>query len=142
MELSKDAALLAWKQADAAKDAAVANEKQLRAKIIELFSTETNEMHSGTETIDLNFDRYVLKITHKLNYSLADREAVSAALAQIAVSREDGGGNIIAERLVKWKPELSVSEYKKLDGGQRAMIDKVLTIKPASKEVELTQKSA
>ena len=139
MELSKDAALLAWKTAKAELDAAQANERELRAKVIEMFSTETNEMHSGVENIDLNYDRWILKITHKLDYKLADRDAVMSALTQISTSQE--GGNIIAERLVKWKPELSVSEYKLLNGGQRTIIDRVLTIKPATKSLELTQKS-
>lgn len=140
MEMSKDALLLAWKTAKQELAASVANERDLRDRVIAAFSTETNEMHSGVENVDLGFDRWILKITHKLDYKLADADAVKAALAQIATSIE--GGNIIADRLVKWKPEISVSEYKLLNGGQRSAIDRVLTIKPATKSIELTQKSA
>jgi hypothetical protein len=140
MELSKDALLLAWKTAKEQLTTATATERELRAKVIEAFSTINDEMHSGVENVDLGFDRWVLKIDHKLNYKLnGDNQLIALVLTQIATSRE--GGNLLAERLVKWKPEISVSEYKLLDGGQRVMIDKILTITPATKALELTQKS-
>jgi hypothetical protein len=131
--------LARWNAAKTALAVATAAEKELRAEVIKLFSTETNEMKSGVENIDLGFDKWELKITHKLNYKLADKDAVNAALASITQSME--GGRIIAERLVKWEPELSVSEYNKLDGAQRTLINKVLTITPATKAIEIKQRA-
>lgn len=131
--------LARWQAAKTTAANAVITERELRAVVIAAFSTETDEMKSGIEKIDLGFDKWELKITHALDYKLADKDAVTMALTQIASSMD--GGNIIAERLVKWKPELSVSEYKLLNGGQRATIDRVLTIKPASKSIELAQRS-
>jgi hypothetical protein len=131
--------LASWQAAKIAAANAVMNERDLRAKVIETFSTETDEMKSGVENIDLGFDKWELKITHAVDYKLADSDAVKMALAQIAASIE--GGSIIADRLVKFKPELSASEYKLLNGGQRAIINRVLTIKPASKSIEIKQRS-
>lgn len=127
-----------WQAAKTAAANAVLSERELRLKVIETFSTETDEMKSGVENIDLGFDKWELKITHSVDYKLGETDAVKAALAQIATSIE--GGNIIADRLVKFKPELSASEYKLLNGGQRNIIDRVLTIKPASKSIEIKQR--
>lgn len=129
-----------WNAAKTALANATATERELRAQIIATFSTETDEMKSGVENIDLAYDRWQLKITHKLDYKMADPDAVKQSLSLIASSEE--AGYLIADRLVKWKPEISVSEYKLLNGGQRNIIDRVLTIKPAAKSVELSQKSA
>lgn len=132
--------LEAWKTANDKARAAVMIERDLRLQVIEAFSTETNEMASGIENIDIGYG-FDLKIQHKLDYKLDnanDCEALDKALDAIETSME--GGKIIAERLVKWKPELSVSEYKLLGNEQRAMIDKVLTIKPASKSLEIKKR--
>jgi len=135
----QNVALANWKAADEAKKAATAKELECRNEVIALFSTNTDDMRSGVENVDLGFDKWELKIQHKLNYKLADTDAINAALAAIAASME--GGRIIAGRLVKWKPELSVSEYNLLAGGQRVLIDKVLTITPATKAIELKQRA-
>ena len=76
-----------------------------------------------------------MKITHKLNYTLGNANLVDKALDLIEKSQE--GGNVIAERLVSWKPELSVREYKLLSPQQKAYIDTVLTVKPGTPSVEL-----
>lgn len=133
------ALLSKWSAAKAAVASATTIENELRAQVIATFSTETDEMKSGVENVDLGFDKWELKITHKLNYKLGEIDAVKEALARIATSME--GGNIIADRLVKWKPEVAVSEYNLLNGGQRAIIDRVLTITPATKAIELKQRS-
>lgn len=129
--------LARWQAAKQAVVQATAIENELRAQVIATFSTETDEMKSGVENIDLGFDKWELKITHKLNYKLGDIIAVKEALGRIASSID--GGHIIADRLVKWKPEVAVSEYNLLDGGQRAIFDRVLTITPASKSIEIKQ---
>lgn len=124
-----------WQKAKDVFDLAQANERKLRAEVISLFSEmASNEMSSGMETVPTGVGK--LKIEHKLDYKLdADTDKVDNALDQIEKSME--GGNIVAERLVKWKPEISVREYKLLDAKQKAIVDKVLTIKPASKSVKL-----
>jgi len=125
----------AWREAVKAHATAQEAERKLRAEVISLFSDmASNEMSSGMETVPTGIGK--LKIEHKLDYKLdADTDKVDTALDQIEKSME--GGNIVAERLVKWKPEISVREYKLLDAKQKAIVDKVLTIKPASKSVKL-----
>lgn len=134
----KNALLSAWYEADKTMRAAVDAERELRLQIIETFSTETREDASGVETVSLGRDKWVLKIQHGLNYNLdKDADKVRSSLDVIAKSME--GGKIIADRLVKWKPEISVTEYKKLDREQREEINKVLTIKPKTKSIEIVE---
>lgn len=112
-------------------------EMTLRADVIAACSEENDSMYSGTERVDIG-QGYDLKITHKLNYSL-NQETVDSALDKI--EKECEHGTLLAERLVKVKYELSVTEYKQLPDAARKIIDQVLTIKPASKEVEIVKQS-
>lgn len=121
-----------WQNAKAALEEAKANELSLRNELIELFSDIKDPDYSGTENVETPYGQ--LKITHKLTYSLGNADLVEKALDRIEVSQQ--GGNVIAERLVNWKPELSVREYKLLDASQQAIINEVLTIKPAAKSLE------
>lgn len=128
------AVLDAHRQSVATLKAAKEAEAQLRAEVISLFSERVNDANaSGVENIDTGYGK--LKITHKLNYTLGNANLVDKALDLIEKSQE--GGNIIAERLVSWKPELSVREYKLLSPQQKAYIDTVLTVKPGTPSVEL-----
>ena len=128
------AVLDAHRQSVATLKAAKEAEAQLRAEVISLFSERVNDANaSGVENIDTGYGQ--LKITHKLNYTLGNANLVDKALDLIEKSQE--GGNIIAERLVSWKPELSVREYKLLSPQQKAYIDTVLTVKPGTPSVEL-----
>jgi len=128
------AVLDAHRQSVATLKAAKEAEAQLRAEVISLFSERVNDANaSGVENIDTGYGK--LKITHKLNYTLGNANLVDKALDLIEKSQE--GGNVIAERLVSWKPELSIREYKLLSPQQKAYIDTVLTVKPGTPSVEL-----
>lgn len=121
-----------WQAKKKVFELAQAEEREARAAMMEAWSERMDDvMAEGAESIDTGFGK--LTITHKLDYKLSNADEVDKALDLIEKSQE--GGNVIAERLVSWKPELSVREYRLLTPAQRAVIDKVLTIKPASKSV-------
>jgi hypothetical protein len=78
----------------------------------------------------------------KLNYKLATKdEALDKALDGVEKMGEKG--KLIAERLVKFDPRLSVSEYRaldpkdKTDAAIKKLIDSVLTITPGSPQLEI-----
>ena len=121
-----------WNNAKVALELAKANELLLRNELVELFSDIKDPDYAGTENVETPIGQ--LKIVHKLSYSLGNADLVEKALDRIEASQE--GGNVIAERLVDWKPELSLSNYKLLTDRQKAMINEVLTIKPATKTLE------
>jgi len=139
---NKDALLADWKKAKAELDEIKAREALLRGMVVEVFSQENDPMKSGVENVDVGWG-FKLKIEHKLNYKLDnanDCEKLNSVLDRIEKSVI--GGNIIAERLVKWSPELKLSEYKLLTAEQKALIDSVLTVTPATKSVELVPPKA
>lgn len=120
-----------WLAAKAELERAKANEAALRQQVVEAKS-DKEEMFSGTENIEMPGGQ--LKIVHKLDYKISvDGDALDKALELIEKSVE--GGNVIADRLVNYKPELSVREYKLLNKQQKAIIDACITIKPAAKSV-------
>jgi hypothetical protein len=126
-----------WREAAKISKLAVETERALRAEVIATYSAhaDPNDLHASMENVNLP-NGELLKIQHKVDYRLdADGDLVEKQLDLIEKSQE--GGNVIAERLVAWKPEISIKEYKLLNAVQKALIDKVLTIKPASKSIEI-----
>ncbi len=133
--------ITAWqaKKADAA--VAVAAERDARAAAVaHIFA----DAPVGTSTLELT-DGFKLKYVRSLNYTL-DKTPVDendptgdtkldVALEKLAHTGNDGA--FVAERVVKWTPELSVGEYKKLTPAQRAVIDAVITTKDASPELKI-----
>jgi hypothetical protein len=129
----RETAINEWRAAKAALDAAKVRENDARAALIATVSDIADPMATGTENIDIGSG--VVKIVRKLNYSFTtDNDGIDAVLDEIEKSME--GGNIIADRLVKWKGELSLSEYKLLTPENRARIDRILEAKPATPSVE------
>lgn len=142
---NRDEILNQWKNASAALAAAKAEEAALRPQVIEAFSDITDEMTSGVENVNVGWG-HTLKIERTLRYELDkanDFEKTDAALDEIEALLGQPMGELIVNRLVKRKLEISVTEYKKLleipEHGPRvkAIIDRVLTIKPGSASVKL-----
>ncbi len=109
-------------------------ESKLRKQVIEDFFGETAGIREGTEKHKLPED-WQLIARFSATYSLDKPGLVAAALTELEQSGEDG--KFVAERLVSWKPQLSVAEYRKLSAAHDAIISKVLTIKEASTQLEL-----
>jgi hypothetical protein len=116
-----------WNEAKQQAKTWVEKESTLRDALVkQLFNADKDE---GTETIQIE-NGWSLKASKKLTYSLNnDQGEVSAICATLpdAVSRQ----------LVRWKPELSLSTYRKLDGATAQMFQNVLTIKPSKPSLEL-----
>lgn len=137
MTSNRDTILTQWKEWKAKLDEAKKAEAELRKQVIDAFSEENPDTASGTENIDIGYG-YKLKIVHKLEYTLDnanDYEKTDKALDEIEESVEHG--ELLVDRLIRRKLELSVSEYKKLPAAAKKIIDKVVTTKPGAKSVEL-----
>lgn len=112
-----------WKERDA----------ELRGMI---YGQQFQNMEDGKQhTIELG-NGYKLKGKRPVNYKL-DKEKTKEALAELAKLGNEGP--FVAERVVKWEPDLSLSEYKKLTAPQKAIIDKVLTTTPGLPVIELVK---
>lgn len=129
---SRDQMLVEWANRKKALADATIAEYQLRLAIVEAEFPQATE---GTNTIELG-NGYKLKCTVKFNYNL-DGEKTEDVLAKIANLGNEG--TFIADRLVNWKPNLLVGEYRKLEGEYKRLFDEALTIKPGAPQVEIVE---
>lgn len=122
----------------------------MRVKVTEtLFPTPKK----GTQRYALN-GGYNVKLVHGWTYSLGIKDMPNPDVEgetipinkqiedlQQAISETGNEGPLLAERLIKWKPELLPSEYLKLNPDYpvekqiKDMIDALLTVKPASPQL-------
>lgn len=134
-EPTRDQLLMEW---DAAKKLLVdvqAREKGLRAKIV---ATEFAGKPSGTHRVELGAE-YQLKSVVAYNYTITKNEAVEPPdyshvpiiLAQLPAD--------IAREIVRWKPSLNESLYKKLTKEEQNVVNQLLVIKPGSSTLEIEQ---
>ena len=119
--------LAEWRASKAALDLAKEQEAQHRARVgMEIFYNA----RPGANTIELG-GGYRCTYTPKINYKLMvpvdenQQMTINTAMENLAdeMRRASNEGAFIFERLVKFKPELSVSEYKKLSPELKAVVD-------------------
>lgn len=139
-----DAKLAAWHQTSAEQKRLTALERHMRNVCFGIYFNHAD----GTENFELG-NGYKLKGVASINYTL-DHKPVEGGgdtaleKALDAIDKIGNEGSFIGERLVKWKPELSVSEYKSLaaDSPIKKAIDAVLTTKPGSPTLEIIEPKA
>lgn len=138
-ELKRDAMLLQWDNAKVALEQAKELEMQLRKAVVD-FAFDPNKQ-SGTERIELG-NGYEAKAVKKLNFGFIkneegklDKAAIDKALSKI---EKDGPvGVLIADRLVKWTPALSMTEYNQLDPKYKKIIDEVIETTEGAPTLEI-----
>lgn len=141
--MNEDQLLMLWGQKKKAITDATAEELELRKYIVKREFPQANE---GMNNKDLGAG-YTLKASVKFNYNLADNDTVEATLDQL--SRLGNAGSAIADRLVSWKPNFLLTEYRQLQedkekGSQFAIqaldiISKMLTITDAAPTLEIKE---
>ena len=105
-----------------------------------IFEVQFPNHSEGTARVPLG-NGYQLKAVGKLNYKLDNKDgATEKALEELETAGNEG--KFLADRLVKWSPELSITEYRKLDPQYKVIIDKVLTINPGAPTLEIEEPKA
>ena len=141
-----DETLMKWEQAKAALEAAKEAEMSLRKLYVAIASNP--DQKKGTENIAIG-NGYKAKVVKKINYGWAkgpdekvDYEAVHDA--QDAIEKLGNEGAFLADRLIKWSAELSVSEYNKLEPESnpthkavKAALDKVIVTSEGAPTLEI-----
>lgn len=136
---------------------AVELERACRAKVTETLFPNPKK---GTQRYELS-GGYKIKLVHGWTYSLGikdmpnpDVEGATIPIVkqiedlQQAISECGNEGPILSERLIKWVPQLVPSEYEKLNVEYeiekkiKDMIDVLLTVKPASPQLEFEEPKA
>jgi hypothetical protein len=138
-----DKVFAAWQNAATALALAKDLEQRLRNVVFELKFPNATE---GTNRVELG-GGYSLKCQYPYTYKLDDKESkTERALDAIAEISQQAG--FIADRLVKWQPEISIKEYRLLNPDTPeaqtdeqkkilAIISPILTIKPGMPQLEL-----
>jgi hypothetical protein len=140
-EKKRDELLIAWQNSKVALEQAKELEMQLRKQVVD-FAFDPNKQ-SGTERVQLG-NGYEAKAVKKLNYGFVknsdgklDKAAIDKALSKI--EKDGPAGELVAERLVKWTPDLSLSEYKLLSEKHKAIIDSVIVTTEGAPTLEIIE---
>ena len=141
--MNEDQLLMLWQQKKDAIEAAKAEEMDLRKYIVKREFPKANE---GMNTKELGAG-YQLKAAVKYNYNLADNDTVEATLERL--SNLGNAGSAIADRLVSWKPNFLLTEYRQLcedkEKGSKFAVDalniisEMLTITEAAPTLEIKE---
>ena len=127
--MTSDNNLMEWRELQIQMKQLKSREMELR-KLIVQESFDPN-MVEGTETIDLGND-YKLKCRHTLRYNVErDNEKVLQVVSKLPVD--------VAKRILKWKADLSLTEYKQLDKEHKKLVDKIVTTVPGNPVLELVE---
>lgn len=139
--LRNDELLVLWNTKKAAVETAKAEEMELRKYVV---TREFPKPDEGTNSKDLG-NGYQLKAVVKYNYNLADNDTVEATLEKL--SKLGNGGSAISDRLVSWKPNFLLTEYRQLQEDKEkgskfadealAIINGMLTITEAAPTLEI-----
>lgn len=95
----------------------------------EIFEACFENPVEGTNSFNLN-GGYVVKFTHKINRTLD-----MAALPTVRELLTEANVNV--DDLIRMKPELSVTTYKKLPDSARQIMDMAITSKPGTPSYEI-----
>lgn len=115
----------------------------MRSKVFKFYFPVPEE---GTNTVPLNDGTgAVIKAQHVINRSVdvGSFEALRAAQTLALEAQSAGGAAPNApvlqfDKLVKWKPEVSITDYRKLTKEEQLYFDQCLIIKPGSPQLEIT----
>ena len=152
----RDAEILSWRGLKQQLDFYKLEENKARLAVTAtLFPTPKK----GTQRYELGAG-YKVKLVHGNNYKLGNKDLVDPVEGEAipinkqvealedAIREVGNEGSFLADRLIKWKPELSESEYLALDPENethmkvKALIDANLTITPATPQLTLEEPKA
>lgn len=130
------AAILNWKRAKEMLAAAKSSESQFRGWLAQyLFATNrqpNGAFPEGTTKTSLDIGNEMVngKVVQKIKREI-EEALMAPTLAEAQLTPEQGMG------LIKVSYEISVSKLKELPPDKRAIVEKMLVIKPASIELEI-----
>ena len=141
--MNEDQLLMLWDEKKKAIEQAKEAEMELRKYIVGRAFPQKRE---GMNTKELG-NGYKLKSEVKYNYNLAANDKVEDCLDRI--SKIGNSGAFIADRLVSWKPNFLLTEYRQLcedkDKGDKVadsilnIVNEMLTITEAAPSLEIKE---
>lgn len=112
LSADKDGLLMLWERYKRKLTLIKDFEMELRKLAVQFLVQQVEEPKTGVNNVDLG-GGYTAKVGLKLNYKLeGNNEQIESILDKIETCGNEG--KFIAERLVRWSADLSVTEYKDL----------------------------
>lgn len=137
----RDKRLLDWqnKQINLGK----AKEAEMKARKDAVLFLHDPSRAGKTENIALG-NGYSAKTKTPVNYGFVknadgkiDKAAIEKALAKI---EKDGEvGELVAERIIKWTPDLSLTEYNQLSAKHKTIIDAIIVTTEGTPTLEIVE---
>ena len=155
-EARRNAEIQHWMASKETFENAKNNEMDYRQKVT---ATCFPNPTKGTQRYELGRG-YKLKLVYGWNYTLGDKDLIDPATnqkipiaTQVSALEDEiaalgNEGPYLAERLIRWKPELVAAEYEKLnmeypiEKAVKELIDDILTVKPASPQLVFEEPKA
>lgn len=121
-----------WAETKAELDRVKARELEQRLALIAKHFADPPE--EGTVAVDVGAG-HELVATFALRYGLPNEELTRPVLDKMA--KADPAGGELVKRLVKWTPELRISEWRKLPPKLAKLIAAIVKTPPATPTLEL-----
>ncbi len=140
----RDRLLVDWQAKKAALE--VAKEDELTARKLAVMFMHDPAKSGTTENVELGGGyKATMKVPVRYGFiqnaeGKTDKARIEKALSKI--EKDGEAGELIAERLVKWTPELSLTEYKQLSDKYRKIIDDVIITSEGTPTLEIKEPKA
>jgi hypothetical protein len=135
LTIEQSNALRVWDEAKRKLDAAKEAEMEARTAAVNLFFPN-GHVPKGTNNFDLG-DGWEAKFTGVLNFKVDD---AAAKVAVQALASQGEKGALVAERLFRWEPKLSVTEYNQLPPEFMPLVLPAITSSPGTPQLEIKQR--
>ncbi|QBZ71741.1 hypothetical protein [Pseudomonas phage KP1] len=137
----RDRLLIEWEASK--KTLETAKEKELILRAAAVATMHDPSKSGSTENVELG-NGYKAKMKVPVNYGFVktadnkvDKKRIEKALQRIEKFGE--AGELVAERLIDWKPSLSLTEYKQLPDNWRKIIDDVVVTSEGTPTLEIVE---
>lgn len=140
----RDRLLVDWQNKKAALE--VAKEAEMDARKLAVMFMHDPSKSGTTENVELGGGyKATMKVPVRYGFiqnaeGKTDKARIEKALSKIEKTGQ--AGELIAERLVKWTPELSLTEYKQLPDNFRKIIDDVIVTSEGTPTLEIKEPKA
>lgn len=134
---TRDQLLMKWADAKKALDAAKIVESEIRKQIVAESGLFDADKESGTQTVDLG-GGYKLKAVKKINYKVDNKNGEAFEMLK-SLSELGEVSAHKAKNLFRFDANLSLTKYRELDDKEQALVDQIVTTKPAMPSLELIE---
>lgn len=133
--MTKEEKLARWEKVSAKAKELKDEEMKLRNELLFDYFKYDGDDRKGTTNYPLE-NNCKLKAIFKLNFKLENKNDETRDMVD-ELRAHSTEAAFVADRLVKWKPEISISDYNQLSLEFKTIVDTVLTISPGTPTLDI-----